>query len=135
MHNQQNNYQAVNQDLSNFNQPLGSKTNIASPMQQKYFQMSKLNLKVFNFLFSKLTFSVNQKDNYRVNNIDNIGVNSSNFNYSKFNKKVFDHYQNYESYNFHKQTKPIEKDFAVNKNPLENIYNKDASDYKAVINF
>lgn len=78
---------------------------------------------------------MDQKDNYRVNNIDNIGVNSSMFNYDKFNKKIFDQYQNYDSYNFHKETKPIEKDFAINKKPLENIFNKDSSEYKEVIRY
>jgi len=55
------------------------------------------------------------------------------FNYDKFNKKIFDQYQNYDNYNFHKQTKPIEKYFAINKNQLENVFYKDASEYKAVL--
>jgi len=75
---------------------------------------------------------VNKKEQHSVSNVDNIGMNSYNFNYDKYNKKAFDQYQNYESYNFNQQTKPIEKGFVVNKSPLENIYFKDASEYKAV---
>ena len=75
---------------------------------------------------------MNSNNIYRVNNIDNIGVNSSMFNYDKFNKKNFDQYQNYEYYNFNKETKPIEKDFTTNKNSLDKIHNQDATEYKAV---
>lgn len=76
---------------------------------------------------------MSSKDNYKVNNIDNIGVNSSVFDYDKFNQKIFEQYQNYDNYNFNKLTKPVEKEYAINKNSLENIHYKDSSEYKKVI--
>jgi len=57
------------------------------------------------------------------------------FNYDRFNQKVFDNYQNYDNHNFHKETKPVEKEFTINKNSLENNYYKNSSDYKAVFYF
>ncbi len=54
------------------------------------------------------------------------------FDYEKFTNKDFDKYQNYDPYNFNRQTRLVEKDYTINVNSLENNYFKDSSEYKAV---